>query len=371
MKISLVYIGTTGAGPVYSYEMARALANSHRCQLQVIVSENVENLSVWKNEFENSNVSFHIVKTYKRNKLSVFLNTFNIVRKYRIYAIIKAFNPDVLYSPFVLLWERFLFGMLHKKTHNVTTIHDVKLHDSYHNIEELMTKFLNYGSMRFTDSIVILNKKDLPYVEQKYKLPTIVIPHASFSYYVNNEDIDYHLKHSICFIGRIEPYKGLDLLVDAFEQVKTPGLSLVIAGKGNIEHYLLQKIKGNEKITLINKYLSEEEIANIIQKSDIAILPYKRASQSGIIPLCFANGRMVIATNVGALEEQIPQGTGILINPSVEEIALSIDKLYSQPELICKYGKNAYDYAITQLTWEKSADILINHLSSVLNKNTL
>lgn len=369
MKISLVYIGTTGAGPVYSFEMARALANSQRCQLQVIVSENVENLSVWRNEFEGSNVSFHIVKTYNRNKLSVFLNTFNIVRKYRIYALIKAFNPDVLYSPFVLLWERFLFGMLHKKTHNVTTIHDVKLHDSYHNIAELMTKVLNYGSMRFTDSIVILNNKDLPYVEQKYKLPTIVIPHASFSYYVKNENIDYHIRHSICFIGRIEPYKGIDLLVEAFEQVKTSGLSLVIAGKGDIDNDLMKKIKENAQITLINKYLSDNEIAEIIQQSDAAILPYKRASQSGIIPLCFANGRMVIATNVGALEEQIPQGTGILVNPSAGDIALAIDKMYSQPNIISEYGKNAYNYATTQLTWEKSADILINHLSSIINNH--
>lgn len=81
MRISLVFIGTTGAGPVYSYEMAKALAVDDRCQLQVIISSHVSNLDVWKETFTDSNVDFHTVKTYNRNKLSVFLNTFNLKRK--------------------------------------------------------------------------------------------------------------------------------------------------------------------------------------------------------------------------------------------------------------------------------------------------
>ena len=232
MRISLVFLGSTGAGPVYAYEMARALLTDKRCQLQVIVSENVANLPSWEKAFAGGNADFHVVKTYNRSKLSVFLNTFNIVRKYRIYKLIRDFQPDVLYSPFVLMWERFLFGMMHGKTHVVKTIHDVKLHDSYRTPSDFFTYILNYGSMRYVDS-------------KRYHKPIVVIPHACFDYYFRHPESNKGLRNTIGFIGRIEPYKGLDLLIDAFQRLRTQDIKLLIAGSGDIESGLAERIKNN------------------------------------------------------------------------------------------------------------------------------
>ena len=369
MKISLIFIGTTGAGPVYSYEMARALAADQRCQLQVVISKNVSNLDVWKATFADSNVDFHVVNTYNRSKLSVFLNTFNLPRKYHIYSLMRKFHTDVVYSPFTLLWERFLFGMMHGKAHVVKTIHDVTLHDSYHNIGDFMTTVLNWGSMRFVDSIVLLNRRDQTLVEQRYHRPSVVIPHASFSYYPNTRHPTpdtQHIKKTVAFIGRIEPYKGLDLLISAYRKLKTPDVKLIIAGSGTIEKELLKSIKEENGIELINRYIKDEEFQGIFKRTDFVILPYKRASQSGVIPLCFANKQMVVATNVGAIPEQVPEGTGVLVTPSAEEIAKAIDHLYERQELIFKYGQTAYDYAQSYLTWDKSVNLLINHLTTVM-----
>ena len=366
MKISLIFIGTTGAGPVYSYEMAKALAADQRCQLQVIISANVSNLDVWKATFADSPVDFHVVKTYNRNKVSVFLNSFNLLRKYHIYKLIKTFRPDVVYSPFVLLWERFLFGMMHGKAHVIKTIHDLKLHDSYHNLGDFMTKMLNWGSMRYVDSIVLLNRKDQPLAEQRYHRPTVVIPHASFSYYSNKPaQGEFHVKKTIAFIGRIEPYKGLDLLLEAFKALKTPDVKLIIAGNGKIEDKLLKSINEEKNIELINRYIEDDEFQQLFCRTDFIILPYKRASQSGVIPLCFANGLTVVATNVGAIAEQVPEGTGIIVNPTADDISQAIDSLYDHQELIAKYGNAAYEYSQTHLTWENSASILIQHITSV------
>lgn len=369
MRMSLVFIGTTGAGPIYSYEIARALAADGRCQLQVIISENVENLSTWQKTFGEGTVDFHVVKTYKRSHLSVFLNTFNIVRKHHICRIIKAFNPDVLYSPFALIWERYLFGMLHGKVHIVKTIHDVRLHDSYKNIGDFMTKVLTWGSMHFVDSIVLLNHKDLQTVEQRYHRPCVVIPHASMNYYATDvPTTDDHLQKCIGFIGRIEPYKGLDLLVDAFERLNTKGLKLIIAGKGQIDEELRKRIIEHPDIELINRYIKDDEFAPLLRRVDFVVLPYKRASQSGVIPLCFALGKTVIATNVGALSEQVPEGTGMLVQPTAESIATATDYLYTHPETISQYGKAAYSYATNYLTWESSVDLLLNHLAIMQKK---
>lgn len=366
MRISLVFLGSTGAGPVYAYEMARALLTDKRCQLQVIVSENVANLPSWEKAFAGGNADFHVVKTYNRSKLSVFLNTFDIVRKYRIYKLIRDFQPDVLYSPFVLMWERFLFGMMHGKTHVVKTIHDVKLHDSYRTPSDFFTYILNYGSMRYVDSIVLLNHKDVPLVEKRYHKPIVVIPHACFDYYFRHPESNKGLRNTIGFIGRIEPYKGLDLLIDAFQRLRTQDIKLLIAGSGDIESGLAERIKKNQRIELTNRYIDDEEMQSFIEKADFFVLPYKRASQSGVIPMCFAGGKTVVATNVGALPEQVPEGTGILVSPDAEEIAKAVDFLLGHPALIEQYGRSAHSYASTQLTWSHSAQQLLEFLSSTI-----
>lgn len=367
MKISLVFLGTTGAGPVYSLEMAKALANSGRCQLQVIISENVSNVNVWKSCFENTDVEFNVVKTYNRSMISVFMNTFNLKRKYKIYSLIKNFNADILYSPFVLMWERFLFGMLHGKVRIVKTIHDVKLHDSYRNIGDFFTLLLNYGSMRYVDDIIILNNKDKQYVVSKYHKNTIVIPHACMDYYFRHTEgaVSHVVKHSIGFFGRIEPYKGVDILVDAFDKQNVKDLRLIIAGSGNINKSLLQRIKSNKDIELINRYIKDTEFQSLLDKVDFVVLPYRSASQSGVIPMCFAYGKTVVATKVGAIPEQVKEGIGILVDTDSSDIAKAIECLYSTPHKIKELGEEARNYALKELTWSRSVSIFLDAMIQV------
>lgn len=365
MKVSLISLGQTGAGPVYSLEMAKALAENRECQLQVIVSKGVTNIEAWRYVFEKSEVDFNIVKAYKHTRLSVLLSFFNYVRKYKIVRLIKDFHPDVLYVPFGLMWSRFIYAFIPRDIKIISTIHDVEPHDLF-NLAEVVSRFLTTGAERFVDGYVILNEKDRHIVEKKYNKPVVVIPHASFGYYFKeNKETRSDLSYKIGFFGRIEPYKGLDLLVDALEHSQTPGLNLLIAGSGSIESDLLERIKKNNNIELINRYIDDNEFQPLLDSVDFVVLPYKRASQSGVIPMCFAYGKTVIATNVGALEEQVPEGTGIITNPNAQDISAQIDALYQNPNSIYKYGKNAKQYADEELSWEKSAKLLLEFIDEL------
>ena len=155
-----------------------------------------------------------------------------------------------------------------------------------------------------------------------------------------------------------------DLLVEAFSLLKTPGIRLLIAGSGRINPPLETLIRSNDRIELINRYIQDEEFQPILERTDFLVLPYRRASQSGVIPMCFAAGKTVVVTDVGALAEQVPQETGILVRPSPADIAQAIDYLYATPGLISQYGKAAHDYAVTHLSWEHSANLLLSHLSA-------
>lgn len=353
-RVSLLFLGSTGAGPVYSLEMAKSLAISGECKLHCVISEQVSNLSEWVKAFNNSNVKLDVVETYNHNKLSFAINTLAFWKINRICDIVKAFKPDCLFVPFLLTWDFLIYPKLYKEMRIIATLHDPHPHDVSSNLISKWITKKNRQAYKYVNDVVVLNNGDVQYVKRHFCPNVHVIPHASFSYYVNAIDNDNTIKNTIGFLGRIEPYKGLDLLVDAFLQLDDK-YSMIIAGSGRIDEQTLNKINNNDRIELYNRYIDDNEFTGLINKMDFVVLPYKRASQSGVIPLVFAHGKTVVATNVGALREQVPENTGLIVEPSSLALINAIKDLYNNPDLIITYGHNAKIYAEKDLTWESSA----------------
>lgn len=358
-RISLIFLGTTGAGPMYSLEMAKALANSRQCRLQVIISENVLNLDRWKTELSGSDVDFHVVKTYRHNKISVFFSLINIFRQEKLVRLIKKFEANILYIPFGLMWAPHVFRRVHKNVKIISTIHDVFPHDVETNpMMNLYKKYAGKAS-QYVDTIVILNNKDRQYVENRTHKKVLVIPHANFSCYCKEGYVPHPVTKKIAFLGRIEPYKGISLLIDAFEELKDKDIHLLIAGNGAISEELMTRISSNNRIELLNRYIDDDEFDGILNKIDLVVLPYLRASQSGVIPMAFAFGKPVVATNVGALQEQVPAGTGLIVEVDASAIASAIEWFYEDTSRLSDYALAAYEYANNELTWERSAQLLL------------
>ena len=367
-RLSLVFLGSTSACAVYSFQMAEALAKRKDCTLQLIISRRVYNLDEWLSLKSKYGLEVHIFETYKHAAASFLLSFFRFKRFYRILTTIKAFKPDAVYFPFGCTWAPVLFPLLSRRFPIINTIHDPHPHDEFKKLSELLFSKSGEWSQKWVDSIVLLNKADVSYVEKKFKKKVIVIPHAAFSYYERLYDLPFNQgPHcQIGFVGRIEPYKGLDLLVRAFKRIKTTGIKLVIAGGGMVDSETLKTIESSPSICLINKFLTDEEMVKVIQTSDFLVLPYIRASQSGVIPMAFALGKTVVATRVGALCEQVPDGTGLLVNPDEEAISDAIDYLYSEDSLIPDMSENAYNYAKSELSWDRSAQTLMAHIDSAV-----
>lgn len=358
MRLSLIYLGSTGAGPVYSLEMAKALAMNEECELQVIISRQVSNLEEWKKCFNSSNVRLDIVETYKHNKVSFALSFIEFWKVMAIVKLIKQFNPYVLYVPFLLTWDFLIYPWIYKKIRIIATLHDPHPHDKSRNPLTNWISRQNRNAYKYVNDVIVLNNSDVSFVRKRYCKNVHVIPHASFSYYVKQEDTVKSIKKTIGFLGRIEPYKGLDILIDAFSQLDDQ-YRLIIAGSGNIDSVTYKKIIDNPRVELINRYIKDEEFSDLISRMDFVVLPYKRASQSGVIPLVFAHGKPVIVTNVGALNEQVPKGTGLVTEPNVQSLYESIMELYRVPEKVFDWGDNAKRYAESKLTWESSANKLL------------
>lgn len=158
--------------------------------------------------------------------------------------------------------------------------------------------------------------------------------------------------HTALFFGRIEPYKGLDLLFSATREVlrQLPTMRLVIAGAGT-----LPPIPPDIRhcVVLLNRFVADEEIKAIFAAAQVVVLPYKEATQTGVIPLAAAFGKPAIATRVGALPELIVDGTtGLIVPPqSPVELANAMLSLLLDSERGAAQGDAARAYLEQRYGW--------------------
>jgi glycosyltransferase involved in cell wall biosynthesis len=117
----------------------------------------------------------------------------------------------------------------------------------------------------------------------------------------------------LLFLGRILPYKGLPLFIDAAERLRQEGLDVEIGvfGEGDIGESAAQLRRMGAEV--VNRWLTEDEIAAVLQRYDAIVLSHVEASQSGVAAAAFGSGLPVVATPVGGLQEQVQDGvTGTL-----------------------------------------------------------
>ncbi len=144
-------------------------------------------------------------------------------------------------------------------------------------------------------------------------------------------------KRILLFFGFIRDYKGLDVLIEAFAIVrKSLDVKLIVAGEfyEPEEKYvkLIEKFKIEESVILKKDFIPTEDVKYYFSASDAVVLPYKSATQSGIVQVAVNFCKPVIATNVGGIGEVIEDGkTGFVVekeNP--EKLAQAIIRFYHE-----------------------------------------
>jgi glycosyltransferase involved in cell wall biosynthesis len=143
---------------------------------------------------------------------------------------------------------------------------------------------------------------------------------------------------TLLFFGYIKRYKGLDLLLEALPLAlrSLPDLRLLIAGEvyGDDSVYtgLIAQYKLEKSIVSHMRFIANDEVASFFRAADVAVLPYRTATQSGVTKAAFAFDLPVIATDVGGLGEVIQPGVnGYLVKPDdPEALAAAIVRFFRE-----------------------------------------
>lgn len=138
----------------------------------------------------------------------------------------------------------------------------------------------------------------------------------------------------LLFFGYIREYKGLDLLLKSMNLVlsKFP-VKLLVVGEFYEDpkrYYKIVEEEGIEDFVIFrSEYIPNDEVKVYFSASDLVVLPYVSATQSGIVQIAYNFNKPVIATNVGGLPEVVIYGeTGFVVEPSSEKLAEAIVRFF-------------------------------------------
>ncbi len=318
---------------------------------------------VSRNCIVNSLPNARYIVTYN-NRLNFLLSSFTRLPFFLMEVFIGLLKGQysALYIPYFHFWNIFVILMFRFfKVNVVNTIHDGVLHSGD---GQPFEQFLNGLCIRYSNGIIFLTEyvKKITIARYGNIKNSTIIPHGI----LKPNNLNFRLRQyppndfKILFIGRVNKYKGVELLIQAFNSLQSEKpVSLTIAGKSA---YDFELNIDTSRVVIIDKYLTDSEIGTLINISDLLVLPYLEATQSGVVTLGIAAGIPMLCTDVGGLSEQVQANNGALFcDPTVTSIRAGILRYIDNPEL---YEKNSYCLSKKNqsLQWEAIANQIVKYL---------
>jgi len=151
----------------------------------------------------------------------------------------------------------------------------------------------------------------------------------------------------LLFFGYVRKYKGLDTLIDAMPAIvkKNPAARLLIVGEfyDSPEKYykLIESLGMKDYVKVVQRFVPNEEVGKYYLMSNLVILPYREATQSGVLNISYGFKKPVVVTNVGGLAEDVVEGkTGFIIKPDSPSAISDIINHFTQNKDNINFVKN-------------------------------
>jgi glycosyltransferase involved in cell wall biosynthesis len=151
------------------------------------------------------------------------------------------------------------------------------------------------------------------------------------------------------FFGRIHKYKGLDILLEAWELLKSqnaPPMQLTVAGSGDLDN-CRAALARNPEITFMEGWTSDETMAQLFAENDVNLLPYRESYASATSLAGMWAGMPTIATPIGAFREQLfhDQNALIMQDISAQSLAAAMAQVAGSADLFNTLAQGAHRVA--------------------------
>lgn len=164
----------------------------------------------------------------------------------------------------------------------------------------------------------------------------------------------------VLFFGTWARYKGLDLLLDAFEIVRRsrPDAQLVVAGGVTKDTDLDAVAKAARRIGGVDLrpgYVPSQDVSRLFESARVVALPYSIANYSGVADLAHAHARPVVMTDVGDLRQAVASGGGVVVPPAdPDRFAAALVSMLNDPARAASEGNRGQ--ARVANAWTRTAE---------------
>ena len=325
-KVLVNFTGRTAAGPLYTYNMIKGMI-AEGAEVSAIISSG----NCLLKDFQKLPLKDLIVIDTYHDKISFLFNTliFLFFKRKKIKERLMRVKFDFIYCPMYTYWSIYI-NHLFGSVPIYVTLHDPIPHsgESWFN-RFFFIKKCDEETKR-AKKIIILSRifqNDVAKIYGKNLKDVLIVPHGVFDNYqkIRKEKCSRYDKNKINFVffGRIEAYKGIAVLLDAYYKLETiydNKITLLLAGNGDFSSYQ-EKFQRLHHATLINRYIKDDEVAELFYGEQVVtVLPYLDATQSGVVSIAMQSKNLIIATNTGGLAEQLGGGQyGLMVPPADSE----------------------------------------------------
>ncbi|MEP6605254.1 MAG: glycosyltransferase family 4 protein [Nitrosospira sp.] len=160
----------------------------------------------------------------------------------------------------------------------------------------------------------------------------------------------------VLFFGSIARYKGVDILLRAFELPGSQSADrLVVAGKCRDRvlalelQTLVETNARRDAILWRDGFVDENDVAPLFHAADVLVMPYRHIDQSGVIFMALAIGLRVVVTDVGSLRNYVRHGFGAIAPIEDPEALAACIK-----EVLASATGNPVDYGAERYLWQRT-----------------
>ncbi|MGH2575747.1 MAG: glycosyltransferase family 4 protein [Ignavibacteria bacterium] len=334
-KLKIVYV-TSESFIDHSYTIVSELKKKVDLRVYIQAKENTNEINEWCTRL---NAEF-VKRRRFRNPLSLYSDLKLLLALRKLEADMVWFNTLTVYQLLIakVLIRNFL-----------VTVHDIEIHPETKDFHSVLSLKLTLALLR--SKICVVSNTQAEIFKDKYGFEPKVFKLPIIDYYkeISNGPSLSEAVHNpgsvmkFFFFGAIEPYKGIEMLIEAAEILESKNVNFELRIYGKLKYNvkeLMERIKKIRWANLFNKYIVYNEIHAIYQENNVLILPYRQVTQCGPLLIAYSEKIPVICNDLKGFREYVDERkSGLFYQGSPEDLANKMEFLIDNPESIISMRK--------------------------------
>jgi glycosyltransferase involved in cell wall biosynthesis len=286
-------------------------------------------------------------------------------------------KPDVVLIPWWTFFFAFHYASLVRRLHKAGIPAVFLCHNFFDHEASFWKNSLSLRALRLADGFVFHSSEEAELAQKLLpSIPSITLHHPTYDHLPHSDKTELPRERlELLFFGLVRPYKGLEDLVAALEKLDPATVRLTVAGEwwGQQEKLLsrCRHLEASGQLRLINRYLSDQETADLFAECHAVALPYRKATNSGVLAHAIEARKPVIATSVGALPSLVKDPeSGAIVPPQRPDLLAAAIKTLAEKIASGNDFTPTIERIRQHLNWQNFSNDLTKFFAQIVREET-